>query len=281
MGSGWHELPLILFTVIGQCVVGGLIVIGMAWLASQDDKPQQQRIVRSMFFLWLLMGIGFLASVIHLGSPWRALNSLHRVGYSALSNEIASGTLFFSAGAFWWLLNALGKMPQALGKVWLVATMLLGLLFVWAMTRVYLIETVPTWYSYSTTSGFFLTVCLGGPLLGTALLRSARFTFNSARFAIFSALALLVSLGTVVLQVGSLAGIYSSVQQAATLQPDFSALQVWRMVLLVAGLGCWIVPLIRRVAPKTVPLLLGFFLVAIGEMLGRSLFYGLHMTVGV
>jgi Tat-targeted selenate reductase subunit YnfH len=281
MGSGWHEWPLILFTVIGQCVVGGVIVMGMAWLATQEDKPQRQHIVRSMFFLWLLMGIGFLASVIHLGSPWRALNSLHRVGYSALSNEIASGALFFSAGALWWLLNMLGKMPQALSKAWLVVTMLLGLLFVWAMTRVYLIETVPTWYNYNTTLGFFLTVCLGGPLLGTALLHSARFTFNSGRFAIFSALALLVSLGTVVLQGGSLAGIYSSVQQAATLQPDFSSLQVWRMVLLVAGLGCWIYPLIRRVPPKTVPMLLGFLLVAIGEMLGRSLFYGLHMTVGV
>ncbi|HEY4468107.1 MAG TPA: DmsC/YnfH family molybdoenzyme membrane anchor subunit [Klebsiella sp.] len=281
MGSGWHEWPLILFTVIGQCVVGGVIVMGMAWLAARDDKPQQQHIVRSMFFLWLLMGIGFLASVIHLGSPWRALNSLHRVGYSALSNEIASGALFFSAGALWWLLNMLGKMPQALGKAWLVVTMLLGLLFVWAMTRVYLIETVPTWYNYNTTLGFFLTVCLGGPLLGTALLHSTRFTFNSGRFAIFSALALLVSLGTVVLQGGSLAGIYSSVHQAAMLQPDFSSLQVWRMVLLVAGLGCWIYPLIRRIPPKTVPMLLGFLLVAIGEMLGRSLFYGLHMTVGV
>ncbi|WP_181145200.1 DmsC/YnfH family molybdoenzyme membrane anchor subunit, partial [Cronobacter sakazakii] len=26
MGSGWHEWPLVLFTVLGQCVAGGLIV---------------------------------------------------------------------------------------------------------------------------------------------------------------------------------------------------------------------------------------------------------------
>jgi Tat-targeted selenate reductase subunit YnfH len=33
--------------------------------------------------------------------------------------------------------------------------MLLGLIFVLAMTRVYQIETVPTWYSGGTTTSFF------------------------------------------------------------------------------------------------------------------------------
>ncbi|WP_179287670.1 DmsC/YnfH family molybdoenzyme membrane anchor subunit, partial [Klebsiella pneumoniae] len=27
MGNGWHEWPLVLFTVLGQCVVGGLSLI--------------------------------------------------------------------------------------------------------------------------------------------------------------------------------------------------------------------------------------------------------------
>ncbi|MGO0763312.1 DmsC/YnfH family molybdoenzyme membrane anchor subunit, partial [Citrobacter freundii] len=27
MGSGWHEWPLMIFTVFGQCVVGGFIVL--------------------------------------------------------------------------------------------------------------------------------------------------------------------------------------------------------------------------------------------------------------
>ncbi len=28
MGSGWHEWPLMIFTVFGQCVAGGFIVPG-------------------------------------------------------------------------------------------------------------------------------------------------------------------------------------------------------------------------------------------------------------
>ncbi len=116
---------------------------------------------------------------MHLGSPLRAFNSLNRVGASALSNEIASGALFFIVGGFWWLLAAVGKKcPRHLAKIWLFLTMLLGLLFVMAMTRVYQIDTVPTWYNGYTTSAFFLTVLLAGPLFAALLLKLAKVDFN-------------------------------------------------------------------------------------------------------
>mgnify|MGYP001450266438 CR=1 FL=1 len=59
MGSGWHEWPLVLFTVLGQCVAGALIVSGLGWFTAKDDVVRQ-RIVRSMFFLWLVIpGLGY------------------------------------------------------------------------------------------------------------------------------------------------------------------------------------------------------------------------------
>ena len=129
MGSGWHEWPLVLFTVLGQCVAGATIVSGLGWMSLTDNSEARQRLVKRMVFLWLMMGVGFLASVLHLGSPLRAFNSLHRIGASALSNEIASGALFFAVGGVWWLLTFLGKMPAILAKAWLLLTMLLGCLF--------------------------------------------------------------------------------------------------------------------------------------------------------
>lgn len=39
----------------------------------------------------------------------RAFNSLNRVGASALSNEIASGSVFFAIGGIGWLLAMLKK----------------------------------------------------------------------------------------------------------------------------------------------------------------------------
>lgn len=91
------------------------------------------------------MGIGFMASVLHLGSPLRAFNSLNRVGASSLSNEIASGAIFFAVGGLGWLLAAVKKLPSGLRALWLIVTMVLGVVFVWMMVRVYnTIDTVPT-----------------------------------------------------------------------------------------------------------------------------------------
>ncbi|EMW1039940.1 TPA: dimethyl sulfoxide reductase anchor subunit family protein [Citrobacter freundii] len=280
MGNGWHEWPLVLFTVLGQCVAGALIVSGYGWLTTKDDAVKQ-RIVRSMFFLWLVMGITFLASVMHLGSPLRAFNSLNRIGASALSNEIASGSLFFAVGGLWWLVAFLGKMPATLGKIWLLLSMLLGLVFVYAMTNVYQIDTVPTWYNGYTTLAFFMTMLLSGPLFAALLLRAAGVSCSPARFAGISVLALLVTVAVVVLQGLSLGEIHSSVQNAGALVPDYASLQVWRILLLVAGLGCWICPLVRRKEPSVGGLALGLVSVLAGEIIGRGLFYGLHMTVGM
>ena len=63
MGNGWHEWPLVIFTVLGQCVVGALIVSGIGWFAAKNDADRQH-IVRGMFFLWLLMGIGFIGETL-------------------------------------------------------------------------------------------------------------------------------------------------------------------------------------------------------------------------
>ncbi|MCD7064669.1 dimethyl sulfoxide reductase anchor subunit [Klebsiella quasipneumoniae subsp. quasipneumoniae] len=281
MGSGWHEWPLVLFTVLGQCVVGATLISGLVLLELADQREARQRLVRSMFFIWLLMGIGFLASVMHLGSPLRAFNSLNRVGASALSNEIASGALFFAVGGFWWLLAVLEKMPAALGKIWLVITLLLGLLFVLAMTRVYQIDTVPTWYTGYTTSAFFLTILLSGPLFAALLLQMAKVDVNGWFIAGLSVAALVISAAVIVMQSAGLSTIHSSVQQAASLLPNYGRLQALRLILLALGLGCWLCPLIRRQPPRAVGLLAGLLLVLIAECIGRGLFYGLHMTVGM
>lgn len=281
MGNGWHEWPLMVFTVLGQCVVGGFIVLAVALLGT-NTQEQTRRIHLSMFFLWVLMAIAFIASVLHLGSPFRAFNSLNRLGASPLSNEIGSGSLFFALGGIYWLLAVLNKMPQALSKLWLMITMLAGVGFVYAMCRVYAIDTVPTWDNAYTYLNFVLTVLIGGPLLGYLLLRIANIEGAGLKhLAVISVAALVVSLIVTMMQGASLPTINSSVQAASTLISHLGALQAWRVVLVVIGLGCWICPLILHKRPAVTSLMLAFFLVFAGELIGRAIFYGLHMTVGV
>ncbi|WP_446912075.1 dimethyl sulfoxide reductase anchor subunit family protein [Klebsiella pneumoniae] len=283
MGNGWHEWPLMVFTVFGQCVVGGFIVLALALMTGKLSREQEQGVVGSMFGLWVLMGIGFIASTMHLGSPLRAFNSLNRVGASSLSNEIASGAIFFAVGGIGWLLAVCKKLPAGLRSLWLVVTMVLGVIFVWMMVRVYnTIDTVPTWYTVWTPLSFFLTLFIGGPLLGYLLLRVAGVDGWALRLLpVVSLLALLVSIMVVVMQGSELATIRSSVQQASALVPDYGLLMAWRVVLLALALACWCVPQIRGRKPAVSLLGLAFVLILAGEMIGRGVFYGLHMTVGM
>lgn len=243
MGSGWHEWPLMIFTVFGQCVAGGFIVLALALLKGDLRAEAQQRVIACMFGLWVLMGIGFIASMLHLGSPMRAFNSLNRVGASALSNEIASGSIFFAVGGIGWLLAMLKKLSPALRTLWLVVTMVLGVVFVWMMVRVYnSIDTVPTWYSIWTPMGWAMRLL---PAI--------------------SVLALVVSGVMSVMQGTELATIHSSVQQAAALVPDYGALMSWRIVLLAVALCLWIAPQLKGYQPAVPLLSVSFILLLQGN----------------
>ncbi|KNS57850.1 dimethyl sulfoxide reductase, partial [Salmonella enterica subsp. enterica serovar Montevideo] len=210
-------------------------------------------------------------------------NSLNRVGASALSNEIASGSVFFAVGGIGWLLAVLKKLPPVLRTLWLIITMVLGVVFVWMMVRVYnSIDTVPTWYSIWTPLGFFLTLFMGGPLLGYLLLRIAGVNGWAMRLLpAVSVLALVVIAIMAAMQGAELATIHSSIQQASALVPDYGSLMAWRMVLLAAALCCWIVPQLKGYQPAVPLLSVAFILMLAGELIGRGVFYGLHMTVGM
>ncbi|WP_421550439.1 dimethyl sulfoxide reductase anchor subunit family protein [Kluyvera intermedia] len=283
MGSGWHEWPLMIFTVLGQCVAGGFIVLALALMKGQLSREQQQRVVLSMFALWVLMGIGFIASILHLGSPMRAFNSLNRIGASSLSNEIASGSIFFAVGGIGWLLAVTNKLSCVLRSLWLVVTAVLGVVFVWMMVRVYnTIDTVPTWYSIWTPLSFFLTLFIGGPLLGYLLLSWARVEGWALRLLpVVSLAALAVSVVVSLMQGVELASIHSSIQQASALVPGYGSLMAWRIAAIVLALVCWVAPQLKGYQPALPLLSLAFVLVLVGELIGRGVFYGLHMTVGM
>ncbi|MEO3989238.1 dimethyl sulfoxide reductase anchor subunit family protein [Pseudocitrobacter cyperus] len=283
MGSGWHEWPLMIFTVFGQCVVGAFIVLALALLKGDLRPNAQQRIITGMLALWVLMGIAFIASTLHLGSPMRAFNSLNRVGSSALSNEIASGAIFFAVGGLGWLLAMAKKLSPALRGLWLILTAVLGVIFVWMMARVYnSIDTVPTWYSVWTPMSFFLTLFIGGPLLGYLLLRAADVSGWAMRLLpAISIVALVVSVVVALMQGAELATIHSSIQQASALVPDYGSLMAWRVVLIALALACWVAPQLRGYQPALPLLSIAVVLVIAGELIGRGVFYGLHMTVGM
>ncbi len=69
-------------------------------------------------------------------------------------------------------------------------------------------------------------------------------------------------------------------QQAAALVPDYGALMSRRIVLLAVALCLWIAPQLKGYQPAVPLLSVSFILLLAGELIGRGVFYGLHMTVG-
>lgn len=281
MGAGLHEYPLILFTVIGQTVAGAFILMALV-LQLKPSAQQHHQIVMSMFGLWLLMGIGFLLSMLHMGSPLRAFNSMIRVGHSALSNEIASGSLFFALGGLYWLISFFKKMPRSLGQVWLMITMFAAAFFIYAISRVYQIETVPTWFNQYGSLQFILTSLIAGPVLAAFLLRIASYDISRVRsFALISIIGIIASCILVTAQGYELGSIQSSVQKASQLVPDYASLMGWRTICLFLGLAFWLYPHIKMRNPSIISLFIAVLFVMFGELIGRGIFYGLHMTVGM
>lgn len=274
MNAGLHELPLVFFTVLAQSAVGAWLVFTFVLFGANNEKSRTY-IHKAMFVLLVLLGLGFIASIMHLGSPMRAFNSLNRVGESMLSNEIASGAIFFALAGLYWLIAIIGKMPAALGNLWRILTALVGLGFMYAMNQVYHIASVPTWNTALTSWSFYLTVALGGFALSYALLmpnkqREYQLKLVPSLFAI----ALLFAAIVAVYQGVSLQNIYSSIQNAAALVPDYAVMTAVRLCLL----GIAALLLFRA---KNVGLLgCAVILTLVAESVGRVLFYGMHMTLG-
>ncbi len=278
-----HEWPLMLFTVLAQTSVGAFLVLGGLLLSGRLSLNEENRLHRAMFFLWALMGLGFMASTAHLGSPLRAVNALNQIGSSWLSNEIFFGSFFFAAGGFYWLLSILNKGPVQVRKMLLAAAMLIGIVFMYAMIKVYLINTVPTWNNIFTPLGFILTMLLSGLLFAQLLLAGAQSKLTRLHkvLPIVGAVAAVVSLIVTVLQMVDLSGINTAVTAASGIIENMGQLQFIRGALMLAALGLWLKPVISADKPTTLILVPAFVLMFASEFIARGIFYGLHMTVGM
>lgn len=90
-----YEAPLVAFTVLAQTAVGAHLTVNAFEKFGKPPRVTEPRMNIVRFAILVVMGLGFLFSTTHLGSPLRAFNALNRVGSAALSNEILTGASFF------------------------------------------------------------------------------------------------------------------------------------------------------------------------------------------
>jgi len=279
---GLHEWPLVLFTVFAQTAVGSFIVMSLIILVNDVNVEVKAQLTRNMFFVWVVMGLGFIASTAHLGSPLRAFNAFNQVGVSWLSNEILTGMLFFSFGGIFWLLEVLNKGNEMMRKGLNMVALFIGVIFMYAMVNVYLIDTVPTWNTAYTSLMFVLTVFICGVMLAQILVTTTRYQSNQYQYLskVVVGVAMVAAIIVNMSQIASLSGIQTSAVAAVDLIPNISSLQTYRIILLVGGVLVWLFAN-KQGTFKLPTAIAGFGLVLISELISRNVFYNLHMTVGM
>ena len=157
-----HELPLVFFTVFTQSAVGAFILL---LIGGAMGLIEPRRMAIGLFSVMCLFGVGVLLGTIHVGQPLRALNMLFRVGSSPMSNEIVLSACFAAAGGLGSLGLLLNRGGAMLCKVlvWLAAA--IGVVFIFAIPRIYQLATVATWSTSYTTMMMVLTALIGGGML--------------------------------------------------------------------------------------------------------------------
>ncbi|MEZ9133310.1 dimethylsulfoxide reductase [Vibrio breoganii] len=279
----FHEWSLIFFTVLAQTAVGGYLLVSARALAKGYDEDKINSYKVPMFFLWAIMGIGFLFSTTHLGSPLRAFNAFNMLGSAWLSNEVFFGAAFFAVGGLQWLLSVLKKGGAGVQKLLMLVAMALGIIFMYSMIRVYMIDTVPTWNNIYTPMSFVMTMVVTGLLFSQWVIvfaNDSKFTVDR-NIAILAVIAIGISLLATVGKMTLIGDIQSSVVKASELVDGLGFYLLLQVALLVFGLLIWIMPLINKASVNPINLGVALVLIWISELIGRGLFYSLHMTTGL
>jgi len=140
----FDEVPLVAFTLLGQMAGGMAVTLARVGGTLHNIGP-----------LWAILALIFAAILIaflHLGKPANARHALDHLRKSWLSREILTLGLFGFSGAGMLLLIWLDGSTEI---VWLMAAM--GLIFLFSMSQVYRLRTVPIWDSGRTLAAFLMS----------------------------------------------------------------------------------------------------------------------------
>jgi len=301
-----REFALIAFTVLAQMAVGAFLILGAVnfFVARKAGHAEADRMSdRALVAIFVVLGLGLLASLLHLGSPASAPRAISNFATSWLSREILSGVTFavlgFTFTALQWF--KLGTTVLRLVVSWLAA--LAGISLVLSMSMIYLLPTQPAWNHLATPISFFTTTLLLGALaLGAAFVTNYAYVQKrdpdcaelqcellrgTLRWIAMSSVILLgvEFVVTPVYLVSLVTGLPQAVESAKLIAGPLGLLSLVRMILVFTGAGVFGFFLYQNAQSAGREKILGYLaytafgLVLIAEVLGRFLFYSSQVGI--
>jgi len=158
------DWTLVFFTTLSQLSVG--IILCFTWLVYFNSDTgfsfELGLSLKNPVFLSLMsIGLATTISFLHLGNPSNAPRSMNNLAGSWVSREILALGVY-STSLLIVLVLAWTNWNVEYLEYLLVLSSVFGLVFLWMMTRIYVIPTIPPWNSWYTGLSFIsTTVCLG------------------------------------------------------------------------------------------------------------------------
>ena len=293
-----REWALVTFSVLAQMSVGSfLVLLAVRYFAARKAGSEEADRLsdRALLAIWPVLGLGLLASLLHLGSPLSAYKAVSNVGTSWLSREILCGVLFAVAGFGYALMQWRKIGSSALRNVVAVIAAVTGVALVFSMSQIYQIPTRPAWNLVTTPLSFFVTTLLLGVVaMGAAFVANyayvqrknpscATVQCSLMRGTLrWLAIASIVLLGCqfVILPLGlALMSAGGAAASVGLMVGEFGLLFVLRLTLVFLGAGILGIFLYKEAEREGREQLLSthayvaFALVLTAEVLGRFLFY--------
>ncbi len=303
-----REWALVLFTILAQMAVGSFLVLGCVhfFAARKAGLKEADRMSdRTLFAIGAVLILAMLASLFHLGNPANAYRAVSNLGMSWLSREILAVVLCLALGGVFLIMQwkKISTFSVRNGIAWAAA--ICGIFLVYSMANLYMIDTQPTWNSFTTPISFAVTTLLLGLLaVGASLVANYAYNLKKAedcaeaqcdllrstiRWIAIAAIVLLgVEFVIIPLYMGGLAGKGGvAINSLNMLVGEFSLLLVLRLVLAFLGAGVFAVFLYQFATSPGREKAMGtliygaFALVLVAEIIGRYLFYATQGQIGI
>ncbi|MBI4787694.1 MAG: dimethyl sulfoxide reductase anchor subunit [Chloroflexi bacterium] len=302
-----REWALPVYTILLQLATGSLLALWVirAIGAKVGSEEMDRMVSRLTAVIWGTLVVAMVGAHLHLSRPWLSFLALRNIGSSWLSREIFFTVLFFLAlsalAALQWFVRGYPKLQTILG--WAAITC--GLVSIFCMSVLYLMPTQPAWDSAFTIISFFATtVLLGAVSVPTMLVLELRFSelrqpdAQNVRPAMirpalgwFAAIAFVLMLVLLILNLAQILLLQSGNELARLslqlLLGLYRPLFVVRLVLLLVGVG-WLVftvqffrQRVKKITELMLPVYMACLLVLVSEILGRFLFYAMHIRLGL
>lgn len=168
------ETPLVLFTLLTGMAAGlfaALLIYQVITLNSDIDTYKGLAVV-----VVLSTAAGLLASLLHLGRPFRAYRGLYGLkNRSPLSREALILLLFLAFASIYTTVLFTSKQVTRQSFCFAVFTGLIGIFGVFLTSRVYMLRARPAWFSSHTPISFLISsVVLGPSFISAYLFYSAK-----------------------------------------------------------------------------------------------------------